>query len=429
MSFSPIPINEGVKYTHVYTERGKTDSLCVSFRIPLDERNLASITLVSKILLRGTKSFPNTLSICRECEDNYGAAIDIAFQKRGKELALVFMLSYMRNRFAFEGEDIAERAVKLLSEFIFKPYLKDGAFDPDYTEREKIALCAQIASLKNNKPAYAAYRAAQLMCAGEPAAVSIYNCADLVRSLTPAELTAFFEKTIKSAPVDIVYAGNADKDRILELIERHLPFEPRAGIRRSVVRRRVPKKVRAFTEEAEASQSTLVMGFRLGGDIERRHYNDFLLFGAILSLSPVSKLFMNVREKLSLCYYCSGIPDRHNKVIYISAGIDAENSEKVQKEILKQIDDIARRRISETEYNNALSYCVSALRSQSDDVSSLCSYYLSHVWRGVYRTLDEECEKLKKTSVDGAVEIAANAVLDTVYLLKGSIDANNRKAL
>ncbi|MBO7549690.1 MAG: hypothetical protein J6T77_06940, partial [Clostridia bacterium] len=92
MSFSPIPINEGVKYTHVYTERGKTDSLCVSFRIPLDERNLASITLVSKILLRGTKSFPNTLSICRECEDNYGAAIDIAFQKRGRELALVFML-------------------------------------------------------------------------------------------------------------------------------------------------------------------------------------------------------------------------------------------------------------------------------------------------------------------------------------------------
>ncbi|MBQ6183973.1 MAG: insulinase family protein [Clostridia bacterium] len=429
MSFSPVPLNEGVKYTHIYTDRGKTDSLYVSFRIPLNERNLASITLVSKILLRGTKSFPNTLSICRECEDNYGAAIDIAFQKRGRELALVFMLSYMRNRFAFEGEDIAERAVKLLSEFIFAPYLKDGAFDRDYTEREKVALCAQIASLKNNKPAYAAYRAAQLMCAGEPAAVSIYNCADIVRGLTPAELTEFFENTVKNAPVDIIYAGNAGQDRILDLIKNHLPFMLRAEIKRSVIRRRTPDTVRAFTEEADASQSTLVMGFRLGGDLERKHYNDFLLFGAILSLSPVSKLFMNVREKLSLCYYCSGIPDRHNKVIYITAGIDAENSERVQKEILKQIDDIAHRRISENEYNNALSYCVSALISQSDDVSSLCSYYLSHVLRGVYSTLEEECEKLKKTSLDGAVEIAANAVLDTVYLLKGNVNANNQKEL
>ncbi len=429
MSFSPVCLSEGVRYTHVETNRGKTDSLCVSFRVPLDPVSLAAVTLISKILIRGTMSFPDTVSICRECEDNYGCSVDIAHDRRGREISLTFMLSYLRNSFAFSGEDIAERAVKLLSEFIFSPYLIDGAFNAEYTEREKTALCALISSIKNSKPSYALYRANALMCPGEPIAVSLYDSADTVRSLTPEYLASFFADVVKTAPVDIVYAGNADVNRMLELVNEHLKFSPRAVCKPSPVRRRTPGQVRTFVEEASASQSTLVMGFRLGGDFNRKDFNDLVLFETVLSLSPVSKLFTNVREKLSLCYYCSSNIDRHNKIMYINAGIDYANSKKAQKAILKQIKDISDGMISAEEFDNAISFNVIANKAICDDASSLSQFYLSQVLRGVYLTPEDECDLFKKKGVKGLIRVAKRISLDTVYILKGNFDANNQKEL
>lgn len=55
---------------------------------------------------------------------------------------------------------------------------------------------------------------------------------------------------------------------------------------------------------------------------------------------PYSKLFMNVREKMSLCYYCSARFARQNSYIFIQCGCEEENMDKAVAEILHQLEMI-----------------------------------------------------------------------------------------
>ena len=421
MSFCPVELKEGVRLTHVVTERGKSDSFCVAFRIPFSKENLSKVALISKVLIRGTKNFPDTMSICRECEDNYGCSIDIYYKHTGNELTLVFQLSYLRKRYTFDNNDTAVRAFDLLKDFIFLPYLVDGAFDISYVEREKQALCERIASIFNNKPAYAVRRADMIMREGEPNAVTIYDCEQVIRECSAKDLTAFFEECVANCPVDMIYAGIQPVSEIISLIDSRLHFDPRRFSLPGPVVKRATDHIKEIVEEAEATQSTLVMGFRITADLCADDYPQLNLFSAILSLSPVSKLFMNVREKQSLCYYCNAHINSSDGIMMVSAGIDDENYEKTKTAILQQIEDIKNGVITEDELQNAIRSNYSAYKSSADQSSYLCSFYLNHIINGRFFTPEEECEFSLNVTANDAVTIAKTIVPDTFYLLKGTV--------
>ena len=132
---------------------------------------------------------------------------------------------------------------------------------------------------------------------------------------------------------------------------------------------------------------------------------------------------MNVREKLSLCYYCNSSLNRFDGVMTVCAGIDAKNSAKAQKAILQQIEDIKNGVISDDEMTNAVKANYSTYISFNDDTSSLCGFYLSRLLYGIYRTPEEECASSLASVREEAIRIAQTIKLDTVYLLKGISDA------
>ncbi|MBO4539373.1 MAG: hypothetical protein J5781_03795, partial [Clostridia bacterium] len=60
-----------------------------------------------------------------------------------------------------------------------------------------------------------------------------------------------------------------------------------------------------------------------------------------------------------------------------------------------------------------------ALRSETDDAASLCSFYLSKIMNNQSITPEEEADSMLSRTAAGAADIARCVVLDTVYLLKG----------
>ena len=62
----------------------------------------------------------------------------------------------------------------------------------------------------------------------------------------------------------------------------------------------------------------------------------------IFGRGPYSRLFANVREKMSLCYYCSASAVRQKGLVTVDSGVEAENAEKAQKEILAQLDAVKK---------------------------------------------------------------------------------------
>lgn len=65
--------------------------------------------------------------------------------------------------------------------------------------------------------------------------------------------------------------------------------------------------------------------------------------------SLTSKLFMNVREKMSLCYYASSGTERFKGVMVVSSGVDMDKYETARKEIMAQLEACRRGEITAEE--------------------------------------------------------------------------------
>ena len=75
-----------------------------------------------------------------------------------------------------------------------------------------------------------------------------------------------------------------------------------------------------------------MLGFRAGtaepdGDVAAAR-----LMNALLGGTPHSLLFRNVREKLSLCYYCASSYDRLKGILLVDSGVDGQNAGRAKEE-------------------------------------------------------------------------------------------------
>jgi predicted Zn-dependent peptidase len=410
----------GVNLTGVYSGKHKTNLLLVSFLLDLNPLNATSLNLLSKVLLRGTSSYPDLASFSRACDDNYALGLDAFTIKKGEGISLVFSLSTLKNKYALDGEDIFARGLEIFSELIFSPYLPGGTFYVDYVNREKEALKEQILSLINNKPAYAMRQAINLMCQNEAYAVPSYGDIETLEGLDNTKLTEIYNSVISTAPVEIVFCGEYDIDYVNHMLAQNLPFTQRDYSLPKVYRPEKPSKVKTFTEKADATQSNLVMGFRTGEYLTGKAYSAYTIFNEIFSQSPVSKLFMNVREKKSLCYYCSAHADRLKGVMAVTAGINASAFEKAKKEIIIQLEDMKRGKITENEFKSAITSAVSACRELDDNPAQVCSYYLSRLINGEIITPEDEIKSINSLTPDDIIQVAKEITLDTVFLLEGN---------
>ena len=143
------------------------------------------------------------------------------------------------------------------------------------------------------------------------------------------------------------------------------------------------------------------------------------LFAAMLGGTPFSKLFMNVREKLSLCYYCAARYDISNKLLLIDSGVEPKNKQTAQGEILRQLDAIRSGDFTADELANTKLFLINSIKSVNDSQSALASWYLTRTLRGIGGTPADDCEAIAGIEAAALCNIANNVTLDTVYHLAG----------
>ena len=99
----------------------------------------------------------------------------------------------------------------------------------------------------------------------------------------------------------------------------------------------------------EVTQGKLSMGFSCGSD----DMPALLLGNTLFGGSSNSKLFLNVREKLSLCYYASSMYHRQKGIITVSSGIEFQNYQRAYDEILSQLAAVQNGELEEWELASA----------------------------------------------------------------------------
>ena len=417
-SIQRTPIADGVYFNSVRDGRFKTMKLSVNLFVPLSAEAASQNALLAGVLSRSCKAFPDFTALSRKLSALYGADLNVSTNKFGENQVISISASGLDDRYAMEGESIARELSVLLCGVIFEPNLSDGAFVPSEVEQERRQLLDLIDSEFNEKRIYANARMIELMCADEVFGIKRYGTAEAIKAATPESLFAAWQELLRTAYAEIIYIGDSAPDKAMQVFTDAFGSVDRTPVSLHTEVVRKAGDVKRAAEEIEVSQSKLVMGFRAGIALPDNEVRAAGLMCAILGGTATSKLFCNVREKQSLCYYCAARYDKYKGIVVIDSGVEGENIEKLEAGILKEIDDMKNGVISDFEIDSAKMAVINAYQGSNDTVGGIEAWYARQLLQDGFKTIEEESALLAAVTKDEIVAAAQKLTLDTVYVLK-----------
>lgn len=395
----------------------KTMRISFNMLMPLTEEYAAVYAILPTMVSRVTKQYPDYTALSRYLSALYGASLSASISKVGDNQLLSVAVSGISNKYALEGENIAGELTALMCSALFDPYLdEDGFFPEESFRQEKRQLLETIEANFNDKKLYAKQRCTEIFFEGESAAVSHYGTKDSLSALKREELLEAWRNVLRESRIEILVLGDCDFAAVCKNISAKLNFRREAlDLHNKIVLKcDKPKEV---VETMKLAQSKLVMAFRAGVTPEDSAATKVMsvLFGG----SPSSKLFLNVREKMSLCYYCSARYSEVKGAIFVESGVETANIEKARDAILAQLEDIKAGNFSEEELQFAKLAMINSYKSVSDSLYSLEGWYIGQLFAIDTLTPEAMVDVVSEISRIDVINAARKVTLDTVYVLKG----------
>ena len=408
---------DGVYLTCLPARKFKTSLLSAQFVTPLRKETAAGCALLPAVLRRGTVTYPDMGSLAARLDRLYGARIDYTVRKKGENQCVGFVASFIDDSFTPGGEKLLEPVADLLGELICDPVTRHGRFVPAYFESEKTNLIDAIRSLINDKRDYADSRLLREMCAGEPYGVPRLGDETEAERLQPKKLYALYKELISTARLELFYSGSADRRRVEQALLSAFSALPRDVVRDIAIPRDhvARQEVLRIEEAMDVTQGKLGMGFSCGSDDTAALLMGNTLFGG----SSNSKLFLNVREKLSLCYYASSLYHRQKGLITVSSGIEFDKFQQAYDEILAQLEAVRTGDLEDWELEGAKSTLLNAYASMGDSQGKLENFYLGQAATGQSETPEMLAQQVREITPERIFKAMETVTLDTVYFLKG----------
>jgi predicted Zn-dependent peptidase len=425
-----LSLGKGVTLYAIETDRFKTACLTASLLLPADKAASPMRSLLLSVMEQGTKNDPSLRALNRRMDLLYALTLYASNSRMG-DLQLIGSGAYFLNpAFLPASEDrarVEQDCVDMLADSLYAPlFTRDGFFRSDYTERGKTVQIDQIRDERNSPSAYAAMRSREITFKGTPHAVSFSGNVDQVRAITREELSQLYRELIPHAPVQFFYIGSTAPAEIAERLERALrlggpspatdgslsaPMPPLPACNRfsDVIR----------TEESLAvSQGKLVMTFLTGTTVASPDFYAAMVYNEILGGSPVSKLFVNVREKKSLSYQCSSYQNSYKGYLTVFAGIRCDKKDEAEAEILLQVEEMRQGHITKSEFDAAVRALLSMYVSVSDSASALEKFYTVRSLYRITATPEDVIAALSAVTLADVTAFAQKVTLRSVYFLR-----------
>lgn len=411
-------IADGVFFNSIKDSRFKTMKISANIIVPLSEETASANALLCGVLSRSCKAYPDFTKLSKKLCSLYGANLNASVRKSGDRQILSLSATGLDDRYAFAGESIAKELSMLLCSVIFEPNLNNNMFVESEVEQERRQLFDLIDSEYNDKRIYANGQLIKNMCANEVFGIKRYGTAEKIKEVTPSSLYDTWQNLLKTAIFEIMYIGDSTPDKAVEVFTEAFSKVERKPVELTNEIVRSADEIKHVTEEMDLSQSKLVIGFRTDCAVPDKEVNATRLMCAILGGTANSKLFCNVREKQSLCYYCASRYDMQKGILSVDSGVEGENLEKAEKGILKEVADMKRGEITDFEIEATKMAVINSFNSSNDTVSGIESWYSSQLLNGEFKSIEELSEEINAITKEEIIKAAQKLTLDTVYVLK-----------
>lgn len=417
--YETISLLPGVTLRCVPAERFKQGCLSIQFLRPMCSQEAAMNALIPAVLLRGTARHPDLRSITEHLDDLYGASVGELVRRVGDYQTCGLYLSFLEDRFAMTGDVILEPMLDFLEELLLEPVVEDGGFSRDFVSGEKRNLIANLEARKNDKRTYAADRLMEKMCSADSYGIPRLGRKQDVEVIDAVAAYTHYQRVLTESPVEIFYVGSAAPGLVAERMRRLFEKIPRGPLA-------LPEQTGfhdggggSYTEAMEISQGKLVMGYLTPITIRQGDYEAMQLFNVIFGAGMTSKLFMNLREKQSLCYYIGSGYDGPKGILTVSAGIDCQQYAHTLAQVAHQLELCQKGEITQQELTAAKESLLSGLRGVYDSPGAIEAYEAVRAMHGVTASLEQTYQRIADMTLDRVVQAARSVKLHTTYFLKG----------
>ncbi len=410
-------ISDGVYITTIHDKKFNVNTIGIRFISKVDEKKASAYSLVTRVLQTSNSKYTTRTKLTKELARLYGAGISQSVFRLGDSQAFYLGANCVCDRYALENEEITNSVTEILLDCIFSPNLVNGIFNESDFEIIKRELIDNINNKINDKRGYAIDKALETVFENEPAGVPLDGTVEELEKLTCKDAYNEYKEMLRTSRIEITVSGGGDFDETVKLIKSRFEGLERAFTNDEFVLISPVKETTAkVNEKFDVLQCKMVLAFKT--DI--KDPEQLKLFSLMFGGLPSSKLFMNVREKLSLCYYCSSNIISEKGVMLIDSGVEDSNLSKAKDEILKQLDEMANGNFSDDELNNAKTAVCGSMRSYNDSASGLATWWLTQlcVWNRDFSP-EDAIEKYKGITREDIIEAAKSYKLDTVYIMSG----------
>lgn len=424
MEFNRNELMPGVFLSHLRSDKFKTACMSVTLLTQLRRETAAMNAVIPFVLNRGTTRYGDMEQLSRRMDELYGAAVEPVVRRIGEIQCIGFYGSFPEPDYLPGGEALLGDTCALMAQLLLDPATRGGLLLPQYVDSEREKLLDIIRSRMNDKRSYALTRCIEEMCCYEDFAVSRFGSESEAENIHYKKLTRHYRELIQTCPVEIFYCGKTDFKAVSAAMREAFSTMPRGEIDYDIGTdlrmNAVEDHVRFVEEEMDVTQGKLVLGFRLGECMEEPDIPALYVFNAVYGSGATSKLFMNVREKLSLCYYASSAVYLHKGIMLVSSGIEFDKLDAARDEILAQLDSVRQGEITDDELRSAKKSVASDLRAVQDSIGELEGFYLSQALNGLDYGPAELAALAEDVTKEDVQAIAKSIECDLIYFLKGS---------
>ncbi len=417
LDIKSFEISQGVCMKAIKDNRFKTGRLSFTMFLPLEEHSAAKNAVMIYTLQQSCKKYSNLKQLNEKLDSLYGASLNAEVFKLGESQALSISLEGINDRYVLDESSISSQLCEFLCELIFNPNISDSSFKDSEVEKAKLEILDILSEEFSDKRIYAKKRCSELMCEGEAYSISRFGKEGDIESLNGNDVFNAWKSALLKAEISITVLGMFEFDKIANTFKKKFSKLQREYSKFDYVKIKESQKAKYVEDNMDLTQAKLVLGYRVQNIKTFEEKMAYKLMCAILGGTPSSKLFLNVREKLSLCYYCSSSFDPNKCVMFIESGVEDENIQKAKCEISNQLDAIREGDFDEEMISANKLALQNAYLGISDSLGKLENFYTSQLLEDKLRSAEEHADFIASVSKEDIIKCAKNTSLSMIYVL------------
>lgn len=411
----------GVIFNTIKDNRFKTIKISANIYLPLDKETASVNALLCYMLVRCCKKYPDFTTLSKKLGSLYGAELNGSVSKFGDMQCLNISVSGLDDRYTICNEQISSQLCGLLCEAIFNPKVDKEMFDYEDMLQEKRQLLDMIDSEFNDKRIFAVQQLIGNMCANEKYGISRCGTKEQIEKITVNDLYKAWENMLETAYFDFTFVGDSSPENAIDVIKTSFSEIKRNPVSLVADVIKTVDETKNIEETMEVAQSKLEIGFRTSCAEPEKDAIATRLMCSILGGTATSKLFNNVREKKSLCYYCSSRFFRLKGILIIESGVEIENINAAKEAILNEVEEMKKGNITDFELESAKLAVTNSFHGVTDTVTGTVSWYSSQIMDASVDTPQQAADKINAITKEEIVAAANKLKLDTIFTLKSKV--------